>query len=503
MAAALMLVPWLLEACSDEPSPVERPAETSEELTEALAEARSGEVVRLTGARYEGSFRVTAGVVVVGDGAVLATAVGGGTHIGNGRLCVLCLSSAAASTPTRVKGLAIESAGLGIAAEGDGVVVIEDVRVDASRGVGAVLGASEVRLSDVDLNGPIDTEEELAAIGAEIDPAATAVAGVVMSGARWRMERVAVRRFAGFGVVLHNSEGTWEEGEVVGNVGTSVLVEGGEAVVRQVAVRDGRQGGEAGYALEASGVVVSAAGRLVSEGLTVEDVNGIGLLQDNARSEHTDLVVSRNRFAGIWVQGDADAAHATALQVRGAGSRVAANLGLGVYFRDASGLVLDGVTIADTGARPQPDEVLGFVDVADGLQLAGASGQVELADAALMGNGRAGIVLDGAASDAIYSFRAVHVSAVDDGVVHGTVLQNATGLAIEGIVVEPAAVAARDAQARADGVVLPLTPKRDVIGTVASAVAAGLFGAGGLVGEDGQLRDGLVVNGNGALEVRR
>src|SRR5262252_9080072 len=148
--APLLFGVSLLAGCSG-------PECDSDGLTSALAQAESGDVVRIGACRIAGQFTLPAGAALEGeDGSTIEGKVslsGGG----------------------RVESVAIESNAQAIVAKEGGDVVIRDVRVTASKGIGiAVDGVASLVMERVEIRGPVDASNVGALAGSVPDPMRTA-----------------------------------------------------------------------------------------------------------------------------------------------------------------------------------------------------------------------------------------------------------------------------------------------------------------------------------------
>lgn len=482
-AAALALA---LAACAGEDEPAPEPsgldAADAAALTAALAAAVPGDTVRLTGAAYEGSFDVPAGVAVEGVSAPVVTAAGGAAFVLEG----------GAAGPTALRGVEIRSGEVGVVATGGGTIELADVTLVPATGVGlAADGVGALALRRVEVQGPV-TDANLGDLGGSIDARATAVIGVAVAGSQVELEEVEIAGIAGFGALFHGSDGRWDGGRVAGCVGSSVLVEGGTIELEGVAIEDARVGTRVGSNLLANGLVVGAAATVRTVGVRIERIPGVGLLQGAGESHHLDLAVRGGDRAGIWVQGAPGTPDAPAIELSGA-SVLEGNRGVALLLRESGGAVLDGTRIAGTTLRPTTGPGGGPVDVGDGVQVVGGSGALHLSSVALADNARVGLLLDGGGAAGLSPvLAAVTVDGPADA--YGVVTQNgaAERQSLAGISVGED-IQTNDDAAVAQGLVL------DVTSALSGVPAAGLIDERGLVGQTGLIDERGRLGGLGGV----
>ncbi len=329
-------------------------------LTRALAAAGAGDVVRLTGTRVSGAFAVPPGVRVVGDPGAEVVARGGAAF----RL------SAGEPAPG-LSGLRIVGeVGAALVVFGEGGAVLEDLEVEAARGVGLAAEGVRLELRRMQIRGPLQGAADplLRQLGAVIDPSLVAVAGLVVAGGRVDIEDLEVVGFAGFGALFHGTAGEWRGGSVRGCVGSGVLAEGSDLQLREVEVADGLVGRKVGFAIAGNGLCVAGDAVVETQSVTVRDVHGPGVLQDGATSRHMDLVAEDNGWAGVWVQRSPGSEAAPALAIDGAGSRLQNNAGAGIYLWRSGGLAVSGLAVRGTRLRAHVVDEVGVAEVGDGLR---------------------------------------------------------------------------------------------------------------------------------------
>ena len=478
--AALVLV---LASCGDEGS---SSIETSEQLREALEGAASGDVIELaSGATFVGSFSVPGGVTVDGNGAVLE---GLSNPLGGPKAVVILTGGA--DQATRLTDVTVVNNAGGVVAVGGGEVAIDRVTVDVSAGFGiAAEGVEALSLSELTLRGPV-TEEMLSSIGDEVDPSELPIAGLMVSNVELSASELDISGFAGFGAIVYQSAGTLSASRIGQCLGVGLLVEASQLEVASTRVEESYSGRRVGSTIFATGVAVTGGSAMTSEGLTIDGVQGVGLLQDNATSAHADLQVMNNRNFAVWLQ-DIAATDAPAFMVRGA-SAIENNSGAGIFARDVAGIDLDGLTVANTATQTRVD---GFrpIEYGDGVQLVGVTGQIAIRNTYLVGNPRVGLLVDGTseggapapdfALDAVY----VELGELDEAPL-GLIVQNSDAWDRDALLdafTIPTEVEARDTSL---GVELDLGDKFPNTFSVGSMVGDGLVGSDGFVNPEGEVQ---------------
>ena len=470
------------------------------DIAAAVEGATPGTVVVLTESSYSGSFSIPAGVTLDGKGATI-TGVNGAA--------VFSVTGGATDTPTRLINMRIENEGLAVVAR-EGAVELEDVTVSVSA-LGGVFaeGLDRLAMTRVTGLGSLNAENvsDLGTVnGFGLDARRYPIAGVLLADvADVELEELSLSGFGGFGAIFLRSQGSWNGGGVTEWVGTGVLVEDSDIELTGVAVHDSLS--DSNLRLIPNGIAVTQGGSLSTSVLELSNIVCYGLLQDNARSAHTDLNVLGNARAGVWVQ-NSFAADGPALSISGA-SAIADNLGLGLYARDFEGLELDGVTISTTQTRSQLFGELGVVELGDGLQMTGASGLVRMNSTTLTGNSRVGWLIDGtdAETSAPFTFEgAVTINAqgamTGEQEPLGLITQNDNGGVF--IVVENGNVEVAPELAERDSLFSGTLAVNDALSAVAGFGDAlgdqGLIGDDGLVGQDGRLvNEGVSVNDFGIV----
>lgn len=376
----------------------------------ALAAASAGETVELGACELEGPLHVPPGVTLAGrDGTVVVAPPDSGAIVVLG-----------GEPPSRVVGLDVRVEGrIGILARGGGRVAIEDVRIDAARGIAlGATGLTELVLARVTAEGPIDATTAIdpaylrVIAGAPVaapcpDASCECTPGDVRAGeacdttGRWATvtathgiyvstvdslvaEDVDVIGFAEHGVVLQDTSARWERGSVASTLGTGLRQVRGTLTATDLVVERTYAGlrGEPPY-----GIAVTDAGRFDSTRLTLSDNARYGLMLVGATGSATSMIAERNGDAAVWLAGTDDF-----LLTDG---RLADNRFASVVVIESSGVHVTSTSIDRTravelaGLRP-----FGVVRLGDGVHLRESTSDVLFMGVALRENERAGLVLD-------------------------------------------------------------------------------------------------------------
>jgi len=362
-------------------------------LSQALADAAPGEIVHAGAARIEGAFVVPAGVRLVGagPGATIIVAPAGGTAI-----------TMMPGTPaTEVHDLTVESdARAAIVARGSGNVAVDNVQVNATRGV--AFGAQEVSsliLTNVTLRGPVNAEN---AASQPTDPAPTDTAThglVLVRVADAHLTNVTSSGFGLFGALLLDSTTAWSGGGASDNLATGLMVAGGTAMLDRLSLCRTLQGVRL-YPAYAG--VFAYASTVTTSSLEVCDGQGVGLLHDRSIVSHLDLSAHGNRDAALWVQ------NTEQFELAGAGSVLEDNVFAGVVVAASSNITIRDARIDRTQTARRILAEAGAVDVGDGIQLVGSVSNVLVSGVTLDSNQRVGLLIDGGGS----SIAGVHLESV-------------------------------------------------------------------------------------------
>ena len=390
------------------------PACTAGALEERLGAAGTGDTVSLGACRIVGSFRVPAGVRLVGEGAQVSTiaAVPGGVAV--------TLELGGAETSLADVTVESETGCAAVVAQGDGAgdVALEAVSIRAIRGIGlGVEAVRRLRLDALEIVGGIAPEDADATIPplppytcGQADPATHGLVLVDVEDAQLADVRIA--GFSAVGALLLRSTVTWSGGSVTDGVGTNLEVWGGQATLEDLVIERAHDGLAP---IESYGAVFASGAGVVGRRLSVTEQDATGLFVEGAAVELEDLVASDNGFAGVWVQS------AASFAIRGAATRIEANGFAGVALLDIDDAVIADATIAGTVEKLGLSGPTTDVRAADGLHLVRSAGS--LSDLTLTDNPRVGLLVDlgGASTDAL-AIERVTVDASDDAL--GAVAQD-------------------------------------------------------------------------------
>lgn len=375
-------------------------------LQAALDGAAAGSTVEVGACRVDGRFTVRNGVRLLGRGPALSTIGGTGT--------TLVVEGAGAT----IEGLRIEpGSGHGIVATAATTLTVRDVEVHMVDGRAAI-GVEDVDtvvMTDVVITGPV-TRENAIDVPSPPTAADTALYGLAIVGSpSVTLERVSVTGFALAGAALLDDTTTWMVGTVSTNLGLGIWVSGGSAELRGLTVSDTLRGfrGEPTY-----GVAAGGGASIESHDLTIERTEGgFGLLHDGGSGMHDGLVASDAAAGGVIAQ------RTTALSVLHADLHD--NDFGGLIAVEAGGLVIEDSAISTTTTQIRMMADWGMVRIGDGLQIVRPTPGTAIRRTMLMGNERAGMLVDLAGgSTADLEWSAIEVDAAGTAV--GCVVQNGT-----------------------------------------------------------------------------
>lgn len=386
-------------------------------LQRALDSAASGDIVQVGNCRITGAFEVPSGVTLAGHGRGFSVIRVPDRAIG--------LKLLEGPGSTEVIGLTIEAHGIAaIASYGAADIHIEQVDILASRGVGiAIQDSDSVVVSQVAITGPID-ETNAQMIGAETDHwqlmEHSPTHGLVLFGTeRATVSDLAITGMALFGSLTVDTASTWVKSTISSNLGTGLMVERGSVEMTGVQVCDTLQGVRL---LPAYGLVASDTDHLQSDGLTVCDGRGVGLLHDGATGRHNELRVTGNRNAGVWVQNTND------FTLSGPSSRITDNALAGIVIQSSSSVTLSDASIENSILSNWFADDGNNIEVGDGIQLRDSVESIRLENLQLVGNHRANLLVDvGEANFDGITFERVRVQASPEGS-YGAIGQSADGL---------------------------------------------------------------------------
>ena len=388
---------------------------TAEELQTQLDAAEPGDTVRIGACSVGGSLRIPAGVALegVGQTSVLSGATGS---------VVILEPSADAAVPTRLASVSVEStACVGLLATDVGTIRIDDVRVEARRGVAiGIEGLTRAELTGVEVIGSINADEldtqpvQRPPFGCvENRPATHGV--VLMDVENARLEDVTVDGFAAFGAIAIRSGLDWLGGHVSAGLGVGVEIWAGQASLSDLELTNIRHGESA---VEAFNLLIAGQAVVDTSGLVVRESGDFGVMQAEAMVVHQDLLATDNVFAGAWTQ------QSSMFELRG-DSMLDGNGFAGVAVYESQGVEIVGANVQNTQERVRIDGVR-TIRAADGLHLVQSAGRVQRLQA--VANVRVGILLDlgGDGSTDDYTLDSIVV----DGDELGAVAQN--GMILEG-----------------------------------------------------------------------
>ncbi len=384
------------------------PISSPEDLRAVLASARAGERICLTEGTFEGSFDVPAGIVLCGAGVGLTRIVG---PPGQPTLRVTP-SDVARTTITE---LSVESAGAyGILAEGRGYVDVIRVEVRVRDTGGGIMATtlSALRLTDVDVAGPVMASNANDAIDGGVD-LAPAYGVVVTSVASAQGLNLNVSGFSQSGVVSDHSNLALSESQISSNIGIGLVVFGGTAEVTGTVVTTTLVGPRPTFPYNA---IFSGGADVTTNGLEVSASEGYGILQSEATATHQDLLAADNANAALWTQNSGGMSITNAM--------IRDNVLAGVIAVESVGIALDQVDVIGTleqlvvaGSTP--------IVVGDGIQLVGVTTDVTMQNVRLSNNARVGMLLDleGGSFNAV-DLRSIAVDGT--GAQLGAIAQNGT-----------------------------------------------------------------------------
>jgi hypothetical protein len=351
------------------------------EVAAALAEASPGDTVRLGVCDVEGPITVPAGITLTGAGEDRTRVVGEGS----GALVTLLPGEA----ETALTGLTVVSRHrAGIVASGEGRFRVDDVTVEAHRGL--ALGVEEARrllLNNVSLQGPVGTEnvDEISMLPRPDVLDATGTHGLVLVRVEdATLVNVTSSGFAYFGALFAESEVAWNGGGASDNLRTGLMIWDGSASLSGLEFCRTLLG----LQLWSAGTVFAGGASIISTRLNVCDGGGYGMLHDDVAAEHVDPRVEGNRHVGVWVQNGE-----RRFSLTGALAEIAGNTFAGMVFLEAGDIVLRDAHIHGTrmGSRVLVDA--GRLEVGDGLQVIGPE-SMDVLDLRIEDNARAGLLID-------------------------------------------------------------------------------------------------------------
>ncbi|MBW2463814.1 MAG: right-handed parallel beta-helix repeat-containing protein, partial [Deltaproteobacteria bacterium] len=329
------LCPWLPEpppGCAGEGTGYCDAAE----LTEALAGARPGDVVRVGPCRVSASLTVPPGVTLAGVDPL------GSVVVAPSGQPAIVLS--AASSPSVSRCLSVEAnRAPGISVEGPGEARVEYVMVHAATGVGvSAEGVGRLSLHGVDLAGPVTptnasmqpldpTPEETGVFGLQLHE----VGEVTIYG-------TTIRGFAYAGLLATETAVTLRAVEISGNLGAGALFAGSPVCARSLSSDGALQGTRL---IPSYGIVLTQGAEFHGADVSIRESEAYAILQDGSSLDVEGLVLEGNQQGGLWVQRGGETA------IRGPGTRIIDNHSVGVSVCNAASVSISGAKISRTQSR--------------------------------------------------------------------------------------------------------------------------------------------------------
>ena len=441
----------------------------------ALARAEGGDTVQLGACRIEAALSVPPGVALVGAGVSETTIVGPE----EGAAVELV-----PGTETRIEGVRIEANGqVGIVARGAGAVVLQDVTVEARRGVAVGIdGATDLTMSGVSLEGVVTADNATDPLFSNVAPSIEvasapdpdcrpdpdgpdcadgetrevacpgcgAVTQACSDCGRWvtvaptfglvvlgvesaELTDVVVRGFAEYGAVfLDRTEAgqvlpgggsvVWHGGEIAENMGVGLHAAGDLALDLEALSIVETQEGLRG--VPAFGAVLLEGVDVRSSALEVARNTRYGMVHRGATALHDTLTANDNGDAAVWV-GDSARCEIVGSTARG-------NSFAGIVVVDSSNITIRDTEVTDSLSTRRSLGLWGAVEIGDGIHLANSLQAVLLDAVTLRDNGRVGLLVDlGQDLDPTITFVDVTVSGQGDqlGAVAGALDADAHDLA--------------------------------------------------------------------------
>lgn len=347
-------------------------------LSGALALAAPGEVVQVGDCTVSGSsFIVPAGVTLEGTTSLSGIAIPPG-----GAGVWLLPNPTVGGAPTTLRSLTVQSAARGaIVALGAGAARVQQVSVDATRGIGiGAQGLSSLVLDRVVATGPV-TAASAPTIPVPADRDVTATFGVVIIDvASADVRDLSVGGFATAGVLTVRGATQWTGGVATGNVGAGLFAFGGDVNLSGVQLdgqyRGARVGSDWGAGLLATG---GAYVDTVDTDFTRND--GWGAFFDGTSDVVLDRArIDHNTHAGVWMQA------AGGLQIDD--STVSHDGVVGVVAIASDIVSMSGTRVQQARGTAPP----GLFPVGDGIELDSTRG--DFSGVSLVGNTRVGLIAD-------------------------------------------------------------------------------------------------------------
>jgi hypothetical protein len=381
-------------------------------LETALATAGPGDVVEVGACRIEGAFEVPDGVTLRGgEGSVLASVDARPVIETRGLATVVGLR------------VAVDHGGAGVVGRA-GTLVLRDLDVAVTRGLGVATEAGSLDATAVSISGPITAENAaFASMSADETGTFGLVARGLSSGQTVDLDEVRVSGFAVAGVSVQGGTLTWVGGatgpDVRGVRGVGIAVFGAMGALLGVEVAEMLSGvGMPGIGVVASGSAGTDQGLYV-DGLIVRDGAGYGVFGDGSTLVLRDARLADLGLMGVRVQGGLLDAQDLVAERNG---------GAGVLAIDTDSVRIERGRL-DAQREALFVTTLGSVRVADGLEMVRDPRTVDappldltLVDVSFADNARAGLLLD-ANDGALAQLRLDGVTASASGAGYGAITQ--------------------------------------------------------------------------------
>ena len=365
------LAMWTI-GCSS--GPTDLPAE--------LAAAESGTIIEVTAGEYVGNFVVPAGVSLRGEEGVVIRGEAGSPAL-------TLQPSADASVASSLEGMTVYSDDVGILTSGTGHVALQDITVHAALGTAVVLSGCTANLTNVDLVGMIEGPDSSALmLGNLFESDQVSVMGLAATQADLTISNLNIMGFVGFGAALFQSTAIRDGGLLKWIVGVGVMNESSTLTLENVSIQDSLQSRDAGSKRPSYGLVSSTGSTTTTSSVTIERIQGAGLLVHDALSNtHDAIKISQCDATGAHVQNGRGTTDFT-------GAEFHDNQKAGLSFLKAGSVQLTDSGVFNTqavGAQiTSNDLVLGH-----GLQIAEGDAQVNMSGVLLEDNEIVGLLLDG------------------------------------------------------------------------------------------------------------
>lgn len=358
-------------------------AGNSAELHAALEQARPGDTITLHEGTFDGAFAVPAGVSLTGAGEGLTEVVGPSDSAG------LVLEGAGGTS--EIAAMTVRATGHFAIVARDREVTLRNVTVQVDLGAGVGVEGGGVEMFGVNVRGTV-TADNADAQPADPQPSDVSTHGVVLVRAEAGGNGLEVSGFASVGLMAVQSTADLTSVEVHTNLGTGVLVAGGQMVLAEAGIEDTLQGTRL---IPAYNLVTAEGAVFSSTNLRLSRSGGPGALHaGGGEVRHEGLEAEGNAGAAVWAQGID--------QIAVLGSALADNELAGLVLHDVTLSEVSDTTIDATRIRTRVIGV-GAVEFGDGIQLRAESGGLVMERVTLRDNGRVGLLVDvgAAASGAV------------------------------------------------------------------------------------------------------